>query len=98
MLFEKPLHILISQSGNKMIGHCLDYDLVTSADTHHEALRRVVFISGAHVKHGSSAAMKHRAPEQYWKKFEHLASELRHERIAGVECEVAGATSINALQ
>lgn len=86
MTFDTPLHYLVSQSGSKVIGHCLDYDLVVSADTYHEALRRLTFVVGAHVRtserQGAGDALKHRAPETFWNKFEHLREEASNETVS----------------
>jgi hypothetical protein len=103
MKFDTPLHYLITPSGNRLIGHCLEYDLVVSADTFHETLRRLTFIVGSHVRtaerQGAGEALKHRAPEMFWKKFEHLRdAATSSQNINGVLCEVAQSTSANALQ
>jgi hypothetical protein len=104
MKFDTPLHYLVTPSGSRLIGHCLEYDLVVSADSYHETLRRLTFIVGAHVRtaerQGAGLALKHKAPEMYWKKFEHFRmADGIHENINGVLCEVAqSTTSTNALQ
>jgi hypothetical protein len=103
MLFYLPLHFLVTESGNKLIGHCLDYDLVVSADTYHETLRRLTFIVGAHVRTAERVGageqtLKHSAPEMYWNKFKHFRGEDSQETVSGVLCEVARTTSHNALQ
>lgn len=71
---QDRLHYLITQSGNRTIAHCLDYDLVAAADTPHEAVRRLTFVVTAHVgtanKQGLCLALEHRAPESYWRKYE----------------------------
>ena len=102
MQLSTPLHYLITPSGNKTIGHCLDYDLVVSADSYHEVLRRLTFIVGSHVhtaeKRKAVETLEHKAPEAFWKKFEHLRAEHNQETISGVLCEVARSTSHNELQ
>lgn len=102
MQLPTPLHYLVTPSGNRIIGHCLDFDLVVSADSYHEALRRLTFIVGSHVrtaeKRKAVETLKHKAPEMYWKKFEHLRSEANQETISGVLCEVARPPSHNELQ
>jgi hypothetical protein len=103
MKLKTPLHYLVSPSGGRTIAHCLDYDLVAGADTYHEALRRLTFIVGAHVRMaeqpGAQDALKHEAPGMYWNKFQHLRAEQHgEENISGVPCEVAQSTSPNALQ
>ena len=103
MKFKAPLHYLVNESGSRFIGHCLEYDLVVSADTYHEALRRLTFIVGAHVhtaekKTKGRMSLEHQAPKMYWKKFEALYGEHVHESINGVLCEVVRSTPHNAIQ
>ena len=81
---QDALHFLVSESGPKFIAHCLDYDLITSADTYHEAVRRLAFITAAHSKvgevKGRGRALLHSAPESYWLKFEHLLTEQTQDK------------------
>ncbi len=102
MMFDKPLHYLITPSGSRLVGHCLEYDLAVSADTYHETLRRLTFIVGAHARtaerQGADKALKRRAPEMFWRKFELLQAEASSENINGVICEVVQSTSANAIQ
>jgi hypothetical protein len=101
MKLRTPLHCLVSESGSRFIGHCLEYDLVVSADTYHEALRRLTFVVGAHVhtaeKSGGRMSLEHQAPEMFWRKFEALYGQHIHESVNGVLCEVVRSTS-DAIQ
>ena len=99
MQLKTPLHYLVSPSGARTIAHCLDYDLVVSADTYHEALRRLTLVVGAHARVAQEPAverevLEHQAPEMYWRKFNHLRAEQHSEEsVCGVICEVAQSTS-----
>ncbi len=92
MKLKTPLHYLVSESGARFVGHCLEYDLVVSVDTYHEALRRLTFVVGAHVhtaeKTGGRMTLQHQAPKAYWRKFEALYGQHVHESVNGVLCEV----------
>lgn len=76
---ESHLTFLVTESGSKFIAHCLDFDLVTCADTFHEAVRRLHFVVAAHSraseKIGNTGASVHRAPEPYWQRFDELREE-----------------------
>jgi hypothetical protein len=96
---SKRLQYIVSESGSKFIAHCLDYDLVTSADTFHEAIRRLNFVVAAHVRtaeQSGSGALSHTAPVQYWRKFEALQDSAQDQdlplRYKVVSC--AGADAI----
>ena len=67
------LHCLVTQSGSQYIAHCLDFDLVTAADSHHEALRRLMVVVGVHKKTATDqnipTILEHKAPDSYWSRF-----------------------------
>ena len=80
---KQPFHCLVAQSGSRYIAHCLEYDLVTSADTYHEAVRRLNLIVAT--KEGAD----HPAPEAYWKKFEVLVESNNTFRQDGTDLLIA---------
>ncbi len=95
---ENRLHYLVSESGSRFVVHCLDYDLIASAETYHEAVRRLTFVVSAHVatanRQGLQMALEHKAPDGYWEKFQHLRDEGSISREApglGIQYEAVGA-------
>ncbi|MFN7920268.1 MAG: hypothetical protein U0Q16_09235 [Bryobacteraceae bacterium] len=70
------LHYLVYGSGSRTIAHCLDFDLVASAESTAEAVRRLGFLVKSHVavavRDGNAVSLQHRAPEQYWERFRQL--------------------------
>jgi len=82
-LRPRILHFIVSPSktSGKSVAHCLDYDLVASATTPEEALRRLKFLVRAHVEtacqrgQSSVTALLHQAPEHYWQFFRNQPKE-----------------------
>ncbi len=68
--FLTALHYLFSHSEDKVIGHCLDLDLVTSGRTIGDAedrLNAVVLAQiGTCYVGGNFAQLRFRAPSEYW--------------------------------
>jgi len=66
----KFLHYLLKETGNRVIAHCLDYDLVAVANDQAEAVRRLNFIVRSHIEvskeRGLWMPLQHRAPDRYW--------------------------------
>jgi 2-polyprenyl-6-methoxyphenol hydroxylase-like FAD-dependent oxidoreductase len=69
----KFLHYLLSESGGQITAHCLDYDLVVSADGREEAIRRLHLLVRVHVETSRATnvprALRHQAPDEYWARF-----------------------------
>jgi hypothetical protein len=68
------LHYMISHQKNKVIAHCLDYDIVAAADDQEEAIQRLNFIVRSHVetahRYKNESALQHKAPQEFWDCFE----------------------------
>ena len=69
----RVLHYLLSESHGKTVAHCLDLDLVATADATREAVRRLDVLVKGHVEfalwNGNFLALMTPAPLQYWKYF-----------------------------
>jgi hypothetical protein len=72
----KFLHYMISHHANKVIAHCLDYDIVAAADDQTEAIERLNFIVRSHVetakRYRNEVALEHKAPKSFWDCFEQM--------------------------
>lgn len=50
----------------KYIAHCLDFDIVTSADSRDEAIKRLSILVAVHTKHFTTHIQ---APCEYWDRY-----------------------------
>jgi hypothetical protein len=68
----RVIHYLVGATEEYGFAHCLDLDLVATADEGiGEAVRRLDILVRCDVQIFFSAASKVKAPEEYWDRFEH---------------------------
>ena len=69
----RVLHYLYSESHGRVVAHCLDLDIVATANKQAEALRRLNTLVKAHVElslnKGNYAGLMTPAPPAYWTRF-----------------------------
>jgi hypothetical protein len=71
----------VKQTGPKAIAHALDFDLIATAETKPEALKKLRAAVKRHIEFGFKNSLdqneiQQKAPKEYWDKIEHSAFAL----------------------
>ncbi len=67
---DHSIHYLVQDKGDYGVAHCLDLDLVTTANEGiEEAIRRLDILIRCHCQMPFGGPGSQRAPDEYWKRF-----------------------------